>query len=90
MITRLNNVILSLPERLEKEKERVDNITKQIENIKIEMGNPFAHEAALKIKQTRLNQLDDLLAVEEDKNKETVLPPKEVQTIEHGSGGLEK
>lgn len=64
-ITRLDNALAGVPERLEKAKEQLTNLYNQQEATKGELGKPFPQEAELTAKSLRLAELDAALNMEE-------------------------
>lgn len=65
-ITRINNALNSLPERLVEYESKLESTHTQMENAKKQMGKSFAHEQELKSKSARLDQLNIELSL--DKN----------------------
>lgn len=64
-LTRLDNVLAGVPERLEKAKEQLENLYAQQEATKGEIGKPFPQEAELTQKCMRLAELDSALNMED-------------------------
>ena len=64
-ITRIDNLLASLPERLADAKERLANTLKQIETGKEEVKKPFPQEDELKGIELRLTELNVLLSLDE-------------------------
>ncbi len=64
-ITRLDNALASVPDRLEKAKEQLNNLYNQQEATKSELGKPFPQEAELTAKSQRLAELDAALNMED-------------------------
>ena len=64
-ITRLDNALASVPDRLEKAKEQLSNLYNQQEATKSELGKPFSQEAELTAKSQRLAELDTALNMED-------------------------
>lgn len=64
-ITRLDNALAGIPERLEKAKEQLNNLYTQQEATKGELGKPFSQEAELIAKSQRLAELDAALNMED-------------------------
>ena len=64
-ITRVNNALEALPKRLEETRLKLDTLNQQLENAKQEVNQPFAQEEELQTKQTRLNELNALLNMDE-------------------------
>jgi len=65
-ITRINNALEKMPERLENIKTNLENVNKQIEAAKLELKNPFEHEKELSEMEERLAALDAELNVDND------------------------
>ena len=57
-ITRLDNVLDKLPERLKAAKAHLGDLHQQVEAAKAEAGKPFPREEELKAKSARLAELD--------------------------------
>ena len=68
-ITRLDNVLESLPKRLETCEQQLENTKKQFETAKVDVEKPFIHEEDLKAKTERLNELNALLNVDKKENE---------------------
>ena len=68
-ITRLDNLISRLPDRLEVCKEKLAETEKQIENAKAEIARPFPKEQELKEKSERLAELNALLDMDHKDNE---------------------
>ena len=68
-ITRLDNLISRLPDRLEACKEKLAETEKQIENAKAEIESPFPKEQELKEKSERLAELNALLDMDHNDNE---------------------
>ena len=64
-ITRLDNALAGVPDRLEKAKEQLSNLYNQQEATKSELGKPFPQEAELTAKSQRLAELDAALNMED-------------------------
>ena len=64
-ITRLDNALAGVPDKLEKAKEQLSNLYNQQEATKSELGKPFPQEAELTAKSQRLAELDAALNMEE-------------------------
>jgi N12 class adenine-specific DNA methylase len=60
-LTRIENALEKIPERLESTKNYLVDLEKQLENTKEELGRPFPQEQELKEKTARLAELDILL-----------------------------
>ena len=64
-ITRLDNCLAAMPDRLQKVQDTLDNLYKQQAAAKEEVGKPFPQEAELREKSTRLAELDAALNMDE-------------------------
>ena len=64
-ITRTDNLIDSMVQKLEVEKLALSETQTQLENAKTEMETPFAKEAELKEKSERLKELNILLNMDQ-------------------------
>ena len=64
-ITRLDNALSGIPERLERANEQLTNLYNQQEAAKAELGKPFPQEAELAAKSQRLAELDAALNMED-------------------------
>lgn len=64
-ITRLDNALATVPDRLEAAREQFINLQNQQEATKAELGKPFPQEAELAQKSARLAELDAELNMEE-------------------------
>ena len=64
-ITRLDNALAAVPDRLEKSREQLVNLQNQQEATRAELGKPFTQEAELAQKSARLAELDAELNMEE-------------------------
>ena len=65
-ITRLNNSLDKLSERLDGAKTSFENLNKQVEAAKLELTNPFEQESELQEKETRLALLNADLNIDGD------------------------
>lgn len=64
-ITRIDNILAGISNRLEKVKTQLDNLYHQEEVAKQEVGKPFPQEAELTKKSSRLAELDALLNMDD-------------------------
>ncbi|MCL2821557.1 MAG: hypothetical protein FWD38_12165, partial [Oscillospiraceae bacterium] len=76
-ITRINNVLDSLPDRLDGAKEDYANIQKQIEAAKLEIDKPFTLSDELNEKEARLAMLNAELNIEGEGYFDIVSNPDE-------------
>ena len=68
-ITRIDNIIEGIPERVKICEQELENIKKQLEVAKVDVEKPFAQEEELKAKTARLNELNALLNVDKNENE---------------------
>ena len=68
-LTRIENALANMPQKLEKAEERIAELERQTEQAKAELGKPFAQEKALEAKAARLAELNAALIIDE-KRKE--------------------
>lgn len=64
-LTRIENVLNSLPERLTVQQDRIESLRAQTETAKAELGKPFPQETELREKSIRLAQLNAELNIDE-------------------------
>lgn len=64
-ITRINNALEGIKDKIPDEKLRVEDIEKQLENAKIEVQKPFPQEELLNEKMKKLEELNILLKLDE-------------------------
>ena len=64
-LTRIDNVLSSIPERLERAEQKLNTLNDQKESSKLELGKPFPQEKELAEKTARLAELDALLNMDE-------------------------
>ena len=60
-LTRIDNALSQMPQRLEATKAQLDNLYQQQAAAKEEVGKPFSYEDDLRVKSARLVELDTLL-----------------------------
>ena len=60
-LTRIDNALSQMPQRLEVTKAQLDNLYQQQAAAKEEVGKPFSYEDDLRVKSARLVELDTLL-----------------------------
>ena len=68
-LTRIENALANMPQKLEKEEERIAELERQTEQAKAELGKPFAQEKELEAKAAHLAELNAALNIDE-KRKE--------------------
>ena len=64
-ITRINNALEAIKDKIPDEKLRIENIEKQLETDKMEVKKPFPQEEQLKEKMKKLEELNILLKLDE-------------------------
>ena len=83
-ITRLNNALEGIADRLHKRQQELESLHQQQENTKAELDKPFDKEAEFQAKNARYIELDALLNIETDKLEQAAEPdspsPNEIQT----------
>ncbi len=68
-ITRLDNMITSLPDKLKATEALLENTKKQFENAKEQIEKPFPQEEELRAKSERLTELNALLDMDHKENE---------------------
>ena len=68
-ITRLNNLLDNIEKRIPEERDKLDNLQKQLDTAKLEVLKEFSQENELKEKQERLRILNAELNIKEDENE---------------------
>ena len=63
-LTRIDNTLASMPERLQAVEAQLENLHKQVAAAKAELGKPYPQEAELQQKSERLAELNALLDME--------------------------
>lgn len=63
-LTRIDNALAQMPQRLEAAKAQLDNLYQQQAAAKEEVGKPFLYEEELRCKNARLVELDTLLNID--------------------------
>ena len=63
-LTRIDNALAQMPQRLEAVKNQLDNLHQQQAAAKEEVGKPFPYEDDLRVKSARLVELDTLLNID--------------------------
>ena len=69
-LTRIDNVLNNIPNRLKSAENELENINKQIESAKSELGKPFPQEEELREKTARLIELNAELNIDDKKSAE--------------------
>ena len=64
-LTRIENALANMPQKLEKAEERIAELERQTEQAKAELGKPFAQEKELEAKAARLAELNAALNIDE-------------------------
>ena len=73
-LTRIDNALAQMPERLKSVQSQLDNLYAQVEAAKLEVGKPFPQEAELQVKSARLVELTAQLNMDKQ-------PPQAERTI---------
>ena len=64
-LTRIDNVLSAMPDRLQNVRNKLDALTAQMETAKAELGKPFPQEDELRTKSARLAELNAELNIDE-------------------------
>ena len=64
-LTRIENALANMPQKLEKAEERIAELERQTEQARAELGKPFAQEKELEAKAARLAELNAALNIDE-------------------------
>ena len=64
-LTRIDNVLNAMPDRLQNVRNTLDTLTAQMEAAKAELGKPFPQEEELRVKSARLAELNAELNIDE-------------------------
>ena len=64
-LTRIENALANMPQKLEKTEERIAELERQTEQAMAELGKPFAQEKELEAKASRLAELNAALNIDE-------------------------
>lgn len=91
-ISRMNHVLNSLPQKLKETQESLENVERQLEVAKVEVLKPFEQEQELVEKMGRLSELDAILNVGQEEQKESAETEETVenQSIQKKLEGLKK
>lgn len=88
-ITRINNTLEGIPERLELDRRSLEEYRKQVEDAKEELKRPFSQEEELKTKTARLAELDILLNMDALKgHRDNVLEAALIKVAERLGGNF--
>ncbi|MCL1876407.1 MAG: hypothetical protein FWF87_09145, partial [Synergistaceae bacterium] len=68
-ITRIENALNGIAEKLEAERDHLSSLYKQMEDVKDELTKPFSHEEELTVKSARLNDLNIQLNLDKHENE---------------------
>jgi len=80
-LTRIDNALAQMPQRLQSVQTRLDNLYNQAEAAKAELGKPFPQEAELQQKSARLSELDAQLNISDSREPEqATLEPDRCRT----------
>ena len=75
-ITRMDNALAGISSRLEKARTQLDNLYRQEEAARLEVGKPFPQEAELSQKSARLAELDAALNMDDNHSSEEISEEK--------------
>ena len=64
-LTRIDNVLAAMPERLQSVRDKLDSLYVQVEQAKAELGKPFPQEEELRQKSARLAELNAELNIDD-------------------------
>lgn len=81
-ITRINNALEAIKDKIPDERLRIEDIEKQLENAKIEMQKPFPQEDLLNEKMKRLEELNILLKLDEKEKQVLDTSNEEIENNE--------
>lgn len=81
-ITRINNALEAIKDKIPDEKLKIEDIEKQLENAKIEMQKPFPQEELLDEKMKRLEELNILLKLDEKEKQVLDTSNEEIENNE--------
>ena len=76
-LTRIENALANMPQKLEKAEERIAELERQTEQAKAELGKPFAQEKTLEAKAARLAELNAALNIDEKRKEPMEKRPME-------------
>ncbi len=68
-LTRIENALANMPQKLEKAEERIAELERQTEQARAELGKPFAQEKELEAKAARLAELNAALNIDEKRRE---------------------
>ena len=85
-LIRMDNALANIPERMERAKERLENLETQQEAARAELGKPFPQEAELAQKSARLAELDAELNMD-DVSAGRESSDREADGLEETDGG---
>ena len=63
-ITRIDNALASMPRRIQNMEDRLNDLNRQIETARVELGKLFPQEEELRTKSARLAELDAKLSLD--------------------------
>lgn len=81
-ITRINNALEAIKDKIPDERLKIEDIEKQLENAKIEMQKPFPQEELLDEKMKRLEELNILLKLDEKEKQVLDTSNEEIENNE--------
>ena len=77
-LTRIDNVLNAMPDRMKVAKENLENLQNQMETAKAEIGKPFPQEEELRLKSVRLAELNAELNIDDKTPLERIAEEPEV------------
>ena len=90
-LTRIDNVLAAMPEKLNQHKERLENTHKQVETAKSEIEKPFPQEAELKQMEARLRELNTALNMDQPSHDDVDMQPDEdMEVPARARAGMER
>ena len=89
-LTRIDNVLTAMPDRMKTAQAQLENVYKQIEAAKAELGKPFPQEEELRTKSARLAQLNAELDIDDKAPSEQLADDGEQAPSRDGVPLMEK
>ncbi|MBQ6431710.1 MAG: N-6 DNA methylase [Oscillospiraceae bacterium] len=89
-LTRIDNVLNAMPDRMKTAQAQLENVYKQIEAAKAELGKPFPQEEELRTKSARLAQLNAELDIDDKAPSEQLADDGEPAPSRDGVPLMEK
>ena len=69
-ITRIDNALASMPRRIQNMQDKLNDLNRQMETARTELGKPFPQEEELRTKSARLAELDAKLSLDRPAQKD--------------------